>query len=60
MIVNIIQRPELTDMYMLQRQISLDLGLRVTLALRVVHLNNPEIIEMVKKLEEGGYAYAMR
>ena len=56
MIVNIIQRPELTDIYMLQRQISLDLGLRVTLALRVVHLNNPEIIEMVKRdSEKYGY-----
>lgn len=56
MIVNIIQRPELTDTYALQRQICLDLGLKITLAARAVNLDNPELVQMIKSdSEKYGY-----
>ena len=56
MIVNIIQRPELTETYELQRQICIDLNLMITLSMRAVNLDNLELVEKVKKdSEKYGY-----
>ncbi len=52
MIVNIIQRPEKSEAYEFQRKISIDLGLRVTIALPASLIEEKEVVDLVKSDSE--------
>ncbi|HCB96230.1 MAG TPA: hypothetical protein DEP65_11990, partial [Ruminococcus sp.] len=52
MIVNIIQRPEKSEAYEFQRKVSIDLGLRVTIALPASLIEEKEVVDLVKSDSE--------
>lgn len=52
MIINIIQRPSLSNSYMFQKSVAEELGLKVTLAVRATDLNNEELVAMVRSDSE--------
>ncbi len=56
MIVNIIHRPKLTEAYEFQRQLCIDLGIKLTLAVCAANLDEPKLIQNVKSdSEKYGY-----